>query len=171
MVDDGAPAVADAAEPGEDDPKRRKKEARLLADSVRGLDPWERYRALVDSLEEAMDLVELADRKARFALVIMGALNIAFFFLATRAEIVEYLPLWLRPFLGFYLLVYAARRPLLLPRGDRGAAAPALPPARALPRGGRPATTTRKACATTRTSCCATSRPTGARGATCASAS
>lgn len=91
----------------EDDPKRRKKEARILADSVRALDPWERYRALVDSLEEAMDLVELADRKARFALVIMGALNIAFFFLATRSEIVEYLPLWLRPFLGFYLLVYA----------------------------------------------------------------
>ncbi|MCK7482133.1 MAG: hypothetical protein M0C28_37005, partial [Candidatus Moduliflexus flocculans] len=71
------------------------------------LDPWERYRALVDSLEEAQDLVELADRKARFALVIMGALNVAFFFLATRSEIVDYLPLWLRPFLGFYLLVYA----------------------------------------------------------------
>ncbi len=61
----------------------------------------------MDTLEEAQDLVELADRKARFALVIMGALNIAFFFLATRAEIVDYLPAWLRPFLGFYLLVYA----------------------------------------------------------------
>ena len=61
----------------------------------------------MDSLEEAQDLVELADRKARFALVIMGALNIAFFFLATRSEIVDYLPSWLRPFLGFYLLVYA----------------------------------------------------------------
>jgi hypothetical protein len=72
------------------------------------MDPRERYRALVDSLEEAQDLVELADRKARFALVIMGALNIAFFFLATRSDVVEYLPRWLRPFLGFYLLVYAA---------------------------------------------------------------
>ena len=61
----------------------------------------------MDTLEEAMDLVELADRKARFALVIMGALNIAFFFLATRSDIVDYLPHWLRPFLGFYLLVYA----------------------------------------------------------------
>lgn len=94
--------------PLEDDSKRRRKEAKLLAQSVRPLDPWERYRALVDSLEEAQDLVELADHKARFALVIMGALNIAFFLLATRAEIVEYLPQWLRPFLGFYLLVYAA---------------------------------------------------------------
>ena len=35
-----------------------------------------------------MDLVELADRKARFALVIMGALNIAFFFLVTRVELI-----------------------------------------------------------------------------------
>ena len=110
MVEDEseAPLAETAAGPEEDDPKRRKKkEAKLQAGSVRPLDPWERYRALVDSLEEAQDLVELADRKARFALVIMGALNVAFFFLATRSEIVEYLPLWLRPFLGFYLLVYA----------------------------------------------------------------
>jgi uncharacterized protein YjiK len=109
MVEEGssAPVAAPAAEPEEGDGRRRKKEARVLAESVRPLDPRERYRALVDSLEEAQDLVELADRKARFALVIMGALNIAFFFLATRAEIVEYLPMWLRPFLGFYLLVYA----------------------------------------------------------------
>jgi uncharacterized protein YjiK len=93
-------------EPG-DDPKWLKKEAKIQAESVRSLDPWERYRALVDALEEAMDLVELADRKARFALVIMGALNVAFFFLATRSNLVEYLPGWLRPFLGFYLVVYA----------------------------------------------------------------
>ena len=62
------PLAAIAAGPGEDDPKRRKKEAKRQAESVRPLDPRERYRALVDSLEEAQDLVELADRKARFAL-------------------------------------------------------------------------------------------------------
>jgi uncharacterized protein YjiK len=98
-----AEPVADTQE----DVKRCKKEARRLADAVRPLDARERYRALVDSLEEAQDLVELADRKARFALVLMGALNIAFFFLATRAEIVDYLPMRLRPFLAFYLLIYA----------------------------------------------------------------
>src|SRR5512139_1586468 len=106
MVEDD-PAAPVAAGPAEDDGKRRRKEAKLRAQSTRAMDPWERYRALVHTLEEAQDLVELADRKARFALVIMGALNVAFFFLATRAEIVDYLPLWLRPFLGFYLLVYA----------------------------------------------------------------
>jgi uncharacterized protein YjiK len=90
-----------------DDPKRRKKEAKRRAEATRALDPWERYRTLVDALEEAMDLVELADRKARFALVIMGGLNIAFFFLVTRAELIDVLPPVLRPFLGFYLLLYA----------------------------------------------------------------
>jgi len=92
----------------DDELKRRRKEARLLAEQGRALDPWERYRALVDTLEQAMDLVELADRKARFALVIMRALNIAFFFLVTRSDLLGVLPPGLRPFLGFYLLVYAA---------------------------------------------------------------
>ena len=110
MVDEvpPEPIVAGEADAGKDEAKLRKKEARLRAESVRALDPWERYRALVDSLEEAQDLVELADRKARFALVIMGALNVTFFFLATRSDFPDYLPQWLRPFLGFYLLVYAA---------------------------------------------------------------
>ncbi|HEX9189138.1 MAG TPA: SdiA-regulated domain-containing protein [Vicinamibacteria bacterium] len=109
MSDEASPGPPGAprTEQG-DDPKRQKKEAKLQAASTRPLDPRERYRALVDSLEEAMDLVEHADRKARFALVIMGALNLAFFFLATRSEITDYLPAWLRPFLAFYLVAYAA---------------------------------------------------------------
>jgi uncharacterized protein YjiK len=106
MVEEASPS-SDADPEAPDESKRRRKEARLQAEASRPLDPWERYRALVDALEEALDLVELADRKARFALVIMGALNVAFFLLATRSEVVGYLPLWLRPFLGFYLMVYA----------------------------------------------------------------
>jgi len=107
MVED-EPAAPVAAGPTEDDGKRRRKEAKLRAQSTRSMDPWERYRALVHTLEEAQDLVELADRKARFALVIMGALNVAFFFIATRSGLPDDLPPWLRPFLGFYLVVYAA---------------------------------------------------------------
>ena len=109
MVEDLPTTTPALTEEGlaDDDPKRRRKEARVLAEQARSLDPWERYRTLVDALEEAMDLVELADRKARFALVIMGALNISFFFLVTRAELIDVLPHALRPFLGFYLLLYA----------------------------------------------------------------
>jgi uncharacterized protein YjiK len=106
MVEESSPSP-DEILGAPDEAKRRRREARLQAEAARPLDPWERYRALVDTLEEALDLVELADRKARFALVIMGALNVAFFLLATRSEVVGYLPLWLRPFLGFYLMVYA----------------------------------------------------------------
>jgi uncharacterized protein YjiK len=107
MVDDepAAPVVAGAAE---DDGKDRRKEAKRRAQSTRSMDPWERYRALVHTLEQGQDLVELADRKARFALVLMGALNVAFFFVTTRSGLTDELPRWLRPFLGFYLLVYAA---------------------------------------------------------------
>jgi len=109
MVEDlpTTPAPYSEEAVADDDPKRRRKEAKLLGEQARSLDPWERYRTLVDALEEAMDLVELADRKARFALVIMGALNISFFFLVTRAELIDVLPAGLRPFLGFYLLLYA----------------------------------------------------------------
>jgi uncharacterized protein YjiK len=108
MVEDLPSAQAALSDDtADDDPKRRRREAKLLAEQGRSLDPWERYRTLVDALEEAMDLIELADRKARFALVIMGALNIAFFFLVTRAELIDVLPPVLRPFLGFYLLLYA----------------------------------------------------------------
>jgi uncharacterized protein YjiK len=106
MVEDLPSAFPDEALL-DDDPKRRKREAKALADSTRTLDAWERYRTLVDALEEANDLVELADRKARFALLIMGALNVAFFFLVTRTELIDVLPPLLRPFLGFYLLSYA----------------------------------------------------------------
>ena len=105
MVEELRPAVPEAALA--DESRRQKKDAKRLAESTRSLDAWERYRTLVDALEEALDLVELADRKARFALLIMGALNVAFFFLVTRSELVEVLPAWLRPFLAFYLLAYA----------------------------------------------------------------
>jgi uncharacterized protein YjiK len=107
MVEDLPSALSDEALL-DDEPKRRKREAKALADSTRTLDAWERYRTLVDALEEANDLVELADRKARFALLIMGALNVAFFFLVTRTELIDVLPPFLRPFLGFYLLCYAS---------------------------------------------------------------
>ena len=107
VTEEPPPAALGLAEPA-GDTKKLKKEAKRRAEAVRGLDPWERYRALVDTLEEGMDLVELADRKARFALMIMGALNVAFFFVSTRTDLVNDVPEALRPFLAFYLLIYAS---------------------------------------------------------------
>ena len=64
--------------------RRRRKEAERLAES-RPLDPWERYRALSDHVDHLLDITELADRKTRFALVILGALNAVNVLIAVRA--------------------------------------------------------------------------------------
>jgi uncharacterized protein YjiK len=90
-------------------PKLSKKERKLRKrqkDAHRPLDAWERYRALTDVLDEAMELVDLADHKARFALVIMAAHNVVLFFIGTRTELVQEIPAWLQPFLGGYVLIY-----------------------------------------------------------------
>jgi uncharacterized protein YjiK len=86
--------------------KLSKRERRLLKDAHRPLDSWERYRALTDVLEEQIDLADLADHKARFALVIMAALNVVLFFVATRTDIVEDLPGYTHVWLAGYLLGY-----------------------------------------------------------------
>jgi uncharacterized protein YjiK len=88
--------------------KRRKKQKKLAEDAQRPLDARERYRALMDALDEGHQLLEIADRKARFALVIMGALNVLAFLLATRTELVGLVPPGWRSGLAYYLVVYAA---------------------------------------------------------------
>jgi hypothetical protein len=58
-----------------DEGRRRKKERKRRLDANRQLDAWERYRALVDASDEAYELIDIANREARFALIVMGALN------------------------------------------------------------------------------------------------
>ena len=67
--------------------RQQRKEAKLLAEASRPLDPWERYRALVDAFEQGIDLAEMADRKVRFAMVVMASLNVGVFALTTRSEL------------------------------------------------------------------------------------
>jgi hypothetical protein len=64
--------------------RRRRKDAERLLET-RQLDPWERYRALADHVDHLLDVTELADRKTRFALVILGALNAVNVLIAIRA--------------------------------------------------------------------------------------
>jgi hypothetical protein len=65
------------------DRKRRKDAEKLL--ETRPLDPWERYRALADQVHHLLDVTELADRKTRFGLVILGTLNAVNVLVALRA--------------------------------------------------------------------------------------
>ena len=86
--------------------KALRRQQKLREDAHRPLDSWERYRALTDVMDDAMELVDLADHKARFALVIMAALNVAMFFVASRADFAGRLPQRFQPFLAAYFLVY-----------------------------------------------------------------
>src|SRR5262245_19196012 len=59
-----------------EDEKAAKRLKKLEKSSeTRQLDPWERYRALNDLLDTYVDMIEIADRKTRFSLIILGALN------------------------------------------------------------------------------------------------
>lgn len=67
--------------------RRQKDIERFMED--RPLDPWERYRALSDHVDHLLDVTELADRKTRFALLILGALNAVNVLIAFRAPQVD----------------------------------------------------------------------------------
>jgi len=68
--------------------RKRLKDAERFSDT-RPLDPWERYRALSDHVDHLLDVTELADRKTRFALVILGALNAVNVLIALRSPQVD----------------------------------------------------------------------------------
>ncbi len=86
---------------------RDKKKKKKQKEEFRKVDPWQRYKALADTLKESQDLVDLADHKTRFALMIMGALNAAILLVGTRSELLASVPLHLKPWLYLYFGVYA----------------------------------------------------------------
>jgi hypothetical protein len=67
-----------------DDTKSSEKALRKLEAQRGPLDPADRYDAQIDAVKFAQDLIELGDRKARFALVIMSVLNAIAVLIAVR---------------------------------------------------------------------------------------
>jgi hypothetical protein len=90
----------------EEETKLLRKELKRLADANRPLDSWERYRALNDSLDEAYEQIDLGNREARFALILMGGLNAALIVLAGRAPLPQTLGPVQRTCVIALLLVY-----------------------------------------------------------------
>jgi hypothetical protein len=76
----GAPAPDNEAEA-----KRLRRLERSL--DTRPLDAWERYRGLVDVVDDYRELLDSADKKTRFALIIMGLLNAVNFLLVARSDV------------------------------------------------------------------------------------
>ncbi|MEO8501757.1 MAG: SdiA-regulated domain-containing protein [Vicinamibacteria bacterium] len=87
--------------------KDKGKKKKKQKEETRKADPWQRYKALLDTLKESQDLVDLADHKARFALMIMGALNAAILFAGTRSELLTRIPAHLKPWFYLYFGIYA----------------------------------------------------------------
>src|SRR5262245_55642130 len=95
-----------------------------MADT-RTLEPWERYRALADLVDHMVDIVELADRRTRFALLILGALNGVNLLVAVRADalgiqglglsfVIAYVTCYVLLSLYFFTYAIVALRPRLL---------------------------------------------------------
>lgn len=105
-MSDVSPAVPNEPAPSaEPTAKQARKLERLL--ETRTLEPWERYRALVDVLDGYTDLLEHADRKTRFALIIMGLLNAVNFLLVARTDVFGVTAATIGPPVAIYAALYA----------------------------------------------------------------
>lgn len=73
--------------------KEARREAKRLRkhqeDQVRLLDGWEQYRALWDGIDFKRQIINMGDKKVRFALVINGALNAMLLLMLTRGPVLR----------------------------------------------------------------------------------
>jgi hypothetical protein len=72
------------AEVPEQDRKARKREAKRWRDARRPPDSYERFKIMLDVLGEQRHVVDMEDHRARYSMIIMGAINAAMYLLATR---------------------------------------------------------------------------------------
>jgi hypothetical protein len=86
--------------------KRRKKEEKALSKERRPLEGRERLRVLTDLVGEERKLIETADHKARFAFVIMGAVNLALLVFGTREQVIASIPAGAKSWLAALLVPY-----------------------------------------------------------------
>jgi hypothetical protein len=97
----------DNPEPFPPDPQLKRKDLKRLFDPIRELDGWERYRALTDATDEAYDLIDISNREARFALIVMGALNALPLLLLTKTDIIASFSRGERIWMVSFLIGYA----------------------------------------------------------------
>ena len=87
--------------------RRLRKAAEKTAES-KPLDPWERYRALNDLVDHMVDVIEMADRRTRFALLLLGSLNAANLLIVARGDtfgVTLVNPTLVRLYVGCYLVL------------------------------------------------------------------
>jgi hypothetical protein len=88
-------------------PKDARRELkRQLDEATQPLDGWQQYRVLWDGIDFKRQLINMGDKKARFALVIMGALNAILLIILTRGPVIRVIPDGVRPWLVVLLVLY-----------------------------------------------------------------
>ena len=98
----------------EQDHKARKREAKLRRDARRPPDSYERFKIMLDVLGEQRHVVDLEDHRARYAMIIMGAINAALYLVGSRAASSGLLPAGAEPWIVALGLAYAAASVLFL---------------------------------------------------------
>src|SRR5262245_57359397 len=86
--------------------RERRRLEKHQEDQVRLIDGWEQYRALWDGIDFKRQIINMGDKKVRFALVIMGALNAALLLVLTRGPVLRSLPPSARVVLIVLLAIY-----------------------------------------------------------------
>jgi hypothetical protein len=86
--------------------KMRKRERKRVRDQVRRIDAWQQYRTLWDGIDFKRQILNMGDKKVRFALVIMGALNAVLLLVLSRDPMLHTMPLLLRAGLAVLLGIY-----------------------------------------------------------------
>jgi hypothetical protein len=103
-------AAAPALERENGDSKKarraRKEELKRYREAERRPDAWERFRILIEVVSEGRQVVEIADHKARYALVVGGVLNAAVFAILAGGHVVRDLAPAVKPWLAGALALY-----------------------------------------------------------------
>jgi hypothetical protein len=106
----GAPAIDPDMEAEDEKSARklRKRAAKLQREANQPPDSFERFRILSELVDEGRRVIDLADHKARYALVVIGVVNTSVLLLLTRGHLIADLPTSSQPWLIGLMVVYAA---------------------------------------------------------------
>lgn len=105
LLEPGPPSGADEGKAAR---KRQKREEKVRREAERPPDSFERFRVLAELVKEGRQVVDLVDRRARYALVVIGVLNAGVFVFLSRLRLFDTLAPGARPWLIGCMVAYAA---------------------------------------------------------------
>ena len=86
--------------------RREKAETRLRIQGALPPQPFDRFRIITECISEARQIINLSDHRARYALIIIGALNAGMFAVISRADLMAGIPPAVKPWLIGLIIVY-----------------------------------------------------------------